>query len=199
MRAVLPYVSRQVAGMIQLQWLTAMRPGEVVQMRTGDVDRSGRVWIYRPGRHKVEHHDIEREIQIGPKAQAVLQPFLKLDPTAPLFSPQEAETERNVARREKRRTPLWPSHAKLRRRQCGPLAEQYDVATYRRAIARACDQSGVERWSPNQLRHSAATWIRRELGIEAAQVVLGHRLLETTQIYAEADRARAMKAMEQMG
>ncbi len=168
-------------------------------MRPGDVDRSGGVWIYRPGRHKVEHHDIEREIQIGPKAQAVLGPFLKLDATAPWFSPREAEAERNATKRESRRTPLWPSHAKHRRRQRSSLAEQYDVATYRRAIARGCDTAGVERWGPNRLRHSAATWIRKELGIEAAQVVLGHRLLETTQIYAEADRGRAMRAMEEMG
>jgi integrase len=39
--AVLPLVSRQVAAMIQLQRLAGMRPGEVVILRPGDVDRSG--------------------------------------------------------------------------------------------------------------------------------------------------------------
>ena len=34
-RAVLPFVSRQVAAMAELQWLTGMRPGEVLQMRWG--------------------------------------------------------------------------------------------------------------------------------------------------------------------
>ena len=96
MQAVLPHVSRQVAAMIQLQWLTGMRPGEVVQMRGGDLDRSGRVWIYRPGQHKVEHHELEREIAIGPKAREVLGPFLKLDRRAGLFSPREAEDERKL-------------------------------------------------------------------------------------------------------
>lgn len=42
---VLPYVSRQVAAMIQLQQLCGMRPTEVTVMRPGDVDRSGDVWI----------------------------------------------------------------------------------------------------------------------------------------------------------
>jgi integrase len=74
------------------------------------------------------------------------------------------------------------------------------VDTYRRAIARAADaadawekggqvirndQRIVPRWHPHQLRHSAATEIRRQFGIEAAQHVLGHRTLAVTQLYAE--------------
>jgi integrase len=43
-------------------------------------------------------------------------------------------------------------------------------------------------WNPHQLRHSAATRIRREFGLDAAQVVLGHRTLAVTQVYAEQDR-----------
>ncbi|MCH7727914.1 MAG: hypothetical protein IH991_15770 [Planctomycetes bacterium] len=30
------------------------------------------------------------------------------------------------------------------------------------------------RWSPNQLRHTAGTDVRKRYGLEAAQVVLGH-------------------------
>ena len=37
-RPVLDRVSRQVAAMIQVQILTRMRPGEVLQMRTCDLD-----------------------------------------------------------------------------------------------------------------------------------------------------------------
>jgi len=53
-----------------------MRPGEVVQMRMEDIDLSGEIWIYRPSSHKTEHHGRERLGPVGPKAQAVLQPFL---------------------------------------------------------------------------------------------------------------------------
>ena len=53
--AVLPLVSRQVAAMIELQRITGMRPGEVVLMRPGDVDRTKEVWIYRPSRHKTAY------------------------------------------------------------------------------------------------------------------------------------------------
>ena len=41
------------------------------------------------------------------------------------------------------------------------------------------------RWHPNQLRHTAATMIRRQYGAEAAQAILGHSELSTTEIYAE--------------
>ncbi len=51
-------------------------------------------------------------------------------------------------------------------------------------------------WHPHQLRHTAATAIRRQFGIEAAQHVLGHATLSVTEVYAErnADTARAVAA-----
>jgi integrase len=202
--AVLPHVSRQVAAMVHLQWLTAMRPQEVVQMRMAEVDRAGRVWIYRPRDHKVEHHGMDRVIPLGPQAQAVLAPFVKLDPLAFLFSPKEAEAERRAAMRSLRKTKLWRSHtsAARKRRRRSPdqaLRDCYDTASYRRAIDRGCKAARVPSWSPNQLRHAAATRIRKEMGIEVAQAVLGHRKLETTQVYAEVNQARAIEAMERLG
>lgn len=202
--AALPFLSRQVAAMVELQWLTGMRPQEVVQMRWQEVDRTDGVWIYRPREHKLEHHGTERAIPLGPKAQAVLVPFLAEDEAAYLFSPQAAERERRQRQRERRRTKLWASHGNeaRRRRRRAPLQalrEYYDTASYRRAIARACDRAGVEVWSPNQLRHSAATRIRKASGVEAAQVVLGHSKLETTQVYAETNLGLAVEAMQQEG
>ena len=51
----------------------------------------------------------------------------------------------------------------------------------------------------NQLRHNAATRLRREFGIEVARVILGHGRLETTEIYAEVDREKAIAAMSRVG
>jgi integrase len=75
--AVKPLVSLQVRAMIELQTLTAMRPGEVAIMRSKDLDMSGRVWVYRPQHHKTEHHGHERVIYLGPRAQEVLKPWLR--------------------------------------------------------------------------------------------------------------------------
>jgi len=57
----------------------------------------------------------------------------------------------------------------------------------------------LEGWSPNQLRHSAATEIRLRFGLEAAQVALGHSKAEVTQVYAERDWTKAAAVMREVG
>jgi integrase len=89
-KVVQPLVSRQVWAMIELQRLTGMRPGEVVLMQTSDLEMSGDVWGYIPVRHKTEHHGKKREVLLGPRAREILQPWLKSDLDAFLFSPAEA-------------------------------------------------------------------------------------------------------------
>lgn len=54
-------------------------------------------------------------------------------------------------------------------------------------------------WHPHQLRHNAATQLRKEFGIDAAQTILGHKNLVVTQVYAEKDEEAAVKIMKQFG
>ena len=54
-------------------------------------------------------------------------------------------------------------------------------------------------WSPAQLRHTRATLLREQFGIEAAQLVLGHSDPRVTMIYAERDFAKAAEIMRQIG
>jgi hypothetical protein len=54
-------------------------------------------------------------------------------------------------------------------------------------------------WHPNQLRHNAATRLRKEFGVELARIILGHATAFTTEIYAEADRAQAMEVIAKVG
>jgi len=49
------------------------------------------------------------------------------------------------------------------------------------------------------LRHSAATEIRRQFGLEAAQTVLGHAKADITQVYAERDLSLAAEVMRRIG
>ncbi len=107
--------------------------------------------------------------------------------------------------------------------------EHYTPTSYARAITRACeaafsmpkqlrsiskkvtaDQIAVFKseamhwrrqfcWSPNQLRHKAATDIRQRFGLEAAQVALGHSRADVTEIYASRDRGLAASVAEAMG
>ncbi len=56
-----------------------------------------------------------------------------------------------------------------------------------------------EHWSPNQLRHNAGTYLRKEFGLEVASIILGHRKVDVTQVYAERDTIKAMEVMGRVG
>ena len=176
--AVLARVSPQLAAMIRVQLLTGMRPGEVCQMRTCDIDTAGPTWVYRPARHKTEHHGYSREVRLGPKAQAVLAPFLRADLSAFLFSPAEAVAWWRRRASAARKTPLSCGNRPGSKRRASPKrapGRRYTRDSYRVAIARTCRRAGVPAWHPHQLRHNAATEFRRMYGIEVARILLGHR------------------------
>jgi integrase len=185
----LPFLSPAIAAMVRFQQLAGCRPSEVCALRPADIDRSGDVWEYRPESHKTQHHDRARVIFIGPRAQEILLPYLLRHDDSFCFAPSKGP----------RRSPL----------------DRYDTAGYRRRIAFGCDRAfpppaelaGAEklqwqkqhRWSPNRLRHSCATELRKQFGLDVASIVLGHKELETTQVYAERDLAAARAAMRSVG
>ena len=99
-----------------------------------------------------------------------------------------------------------------------PGAGKYVKDAYNRAVRRAIDRANaarqsaalaagedptkvslIPRWHVNQLRHSAATQLRAQFGLETAGTVLGHSSPQTTIIYAEADFAKAAAAMKAVG
>jgi integrase len=202
--AALAHLSAPVAAMVRVQLLTGMRPGEVTIIRGCDLDVTGAVWTYRPAKHKNDWRGRDRVVCIGPRAQAVLRPFLKLDTQAYLFSPADAEAARDRERRRQRATPLYPSHQRRYDRQRAakerrPLGDRYTTASYGRAIDRACEKAGVPAWAPNRLRHSHATEIRRRFGLEAAGAALGHAKMSATELYAEKDAALAQRIAGEVG
>ncbi len=201
--AVLPHLSRQLKAVVRLQLLTGARPGEILAIRPVDIDVTGRIWTYTPPQHKTEHHGHRRTIYLGPRAQAVVEPFLaKRSVDSYLFCPAEAEAERSSRRHTRRITPLSCGNRPGTNRKRNPKREPgqcYTTSSYRRAIHRACDAAGVPRWHPHRLRHSAATELRKEFGIEAARIILGHRSAAITEVYAELDRNKAIEIMEAVG
>ena len=109
--ATLPHLSETIHAMVQIQRQTGCRPGEVCIIRPRDVDISGDVWCYRPESHKMQHHETDRRIYIGPNAQAVLRPWLIRRADTYCFSPAESRTVFDAERRRNRTTPLTPSHS----------------------------------------------------------------------------------------
>ncbi len=190
--AVIVRLPPTLAAMVRLQSFTGMRPGEVCSLRPIDVDTSGKLWIYRP-LHKTRHLGKLREVFIGPRGQDVLRPWLTADVEAFCFNPLVAQRERFATCKTHRHQDVIEPETDRR------IRDRYEPATYARAIARACTAADVPHWSPNQLRHGVATRLRREFGLEVAQAVLGHASADTTELYAEIDRQRAIAAMEQVG
>jgi integrase len=71
--------------------------------------------------------------------------------------------------------------------------------SYAHAIAKACKRAGVPHWHPNQLRHSHATMVRRQFGLEAAGAALGHSRMSVTEVYAERDADLARRVAAAIG
>jgi len=144
----------------------------------------------------------------------------------------EAEEERRQRLHEERSTPLSCGNVPGSNRKNNPqwsAGDRYTTDSYRRAIARACDQAfpapeplakcedetnrqwqerlteeekaelsawrKAHRWHPHQLRHNAATELRKEFGVEAARIIMGHRSAAITEVYAEKDEQKAIEAI----
>ncbi|HVU88492.1 MAG TPA: site-specific integrase [Pirellulales bacterium] len=214
--ATLPHMPAVVADMVRFQRATGARPAEVCAIRPGDVDRSGDVWAYRPRSHKTKHHGRDRVIFVGPKAQEVLRPYLLRSADAFCFSPAESERARKAVLRSNRKTPVQPSQLdRSKKRPKRKPGAVYNRLSYLTAIHRACDKAfppteklegdelkqwrSAHRWSPNRLRHTAATEIRKRFGLESAQMVLGHSKPNTTLIYAERDLQKAAAVIREVG
>ncbi|MEZ6098125.1 MAG: site-specific integrase [Pirellulaceae bacterium] len=197
--AVLRRARPMLRAMIQLQLYTGCRPSEALMMRPMDICQKNAIWRYQPESHKTEHHDMRRVIFIGPKAQEVIAPYLVRPRDAYCFPPREAEEQRRQVAHAQRRTPLNQGNTPKEGRSKQIFTKHYSVGAYRTAIRRICDNIGIPRWSPNQLRHSAATEIRRDFGLDAAQVVLGHASAATTEIYADTNEQLAAKVAGERG
>ncbi len=208
-QAIKPHCPRQVAAMLELQFLGAMRSCEIRLMRTIDIDRSRTdYWLYRPGSDQGEHgkhknawRGQDRVIALGPQAIAILLPWLRLDePTAYIFRPGQAVEERNATRRASRRTPMTPSQA-ARTRKKNPRRKPglfYSANSYAQAVDRACKKARIK-FAPYALRHGRKMIIERADSAEAARVVLGQKTIESTQHYGRLDLDRAVQVMAKLG
>lgn len=181
-----------LGDMIRVQLLAGMRPGEVRLMRPCDIDRSDDIWVYVPSEHKTEHKGKFRAIPIVPDAQSILAKYLDEScdsPEAYLFSPKVALQTLSRERRAKRKNKVQPSQ-QGRRKGRGPgmpIGDHYTKDSYCIAVKRAARRAGVADWSPNQLRHTRATDVESSVGMDAAQILLGHSSPEVTKIYLDPD------------
>ena len=145
---------------------------------------------------------------IGPKARGILSGLWGAEKIGVFFSPAQSVAEWMAAKRAMRKSPFYPCRDESFTRS-RPDARKprnaWGTSEYNNSIAKACKRAGVEKWSPNQLRHSFATEVRRKFGLEACRAVLGHSMgAAVTDRYSYAaieDEiiAKAREAVEALG
>lgn len=86
--AVRAVLCQKHQDLFDLLLLTGARPGEIVGLTTGVIDRSGEVWRVDLAQHKTAHKGKSRTLFFNATAQAILLRYLKADPDASLFQIQ---------------------------------------------------------------------------------------------------------------
>lgn len=161
-RATLPFLGPVVRSMVLVQFWSGCRPGEVCRMSAADIEATGPVWLYRPGRHKTAHHGRSLTKAIPEPIQAIVRAAMDARPEGPLF----LTVHDNPFRRD-----------------------TYTNAVHRGVEKARAAHVPVPKWSPNKLRHAILTDIRDRFGIEAAQAYAGHARPEMTAHYTRETEA----------
>lgn len=192
--ATLPVLHPTLRAAVEVQMWTGARPSEVLRLRRGDVQTSGRVelergvwltlgkcWAAVLAEHKTAYAGHGRVLLFGPKAQAALAPVWDRPTEAYLFDPREAAAPHRRAQRTR------------------PVLDHWRVDCYTAAIGRAAKKAGVPAWGAYRLRHNAATRLAAEFGPDLARIVLGQRDLRVTRAYVLDDVQAAVDAMGEAG
>lgn len=133
------------ARCIRFMRSTGCRPGEAYSATPPDFRLSNDPPVYVPQHHKCESRDMDRVIVLNTAAVDVVRKCLGECPQ---------------------------THGPLFRNTAG---KAWEVTTMAHMIERACAALGIERWTPYQLRHLAATEAVNRTGSEAAAAaMLGH-------------------------
>jgi integrase len=203
--ATLPHLPRYVAAMVQVMRYSNCRAEDAVLLRGCDLTMKGDTWEYRPATHKNRWREESspvhaRIVHLGPRCQEIIRPFLKADLQAYLFSPREARAEYQAQRALSRMTKRTPSELSRRPKANPKRAPQdrYTVNSFQQAIRKACRKLGVPVWTVLQVRHTRATEVRAQCGLEGAAASLGDTV-EAAMIYAERNQQLANRIAREIG
>jgi integrase len=203
-RRTLPFMPPTLRAMVIVQRLTGSRPGEIFNMRVGEIDRTRNngLWYYVPKHHKTEKYIGKKEIPLGKPEQKLIAPYLEgKKPEAAVFSPRTAQAERNAEKKARGKTKPSPSRIardKARAAKPSRYSEFYNRDSYRQAIEHAITKGNkvlpedkqIPHWYPYLLRNSAATATELAHSDEDAQALLGHTTVNMTKRYSKTQKTR---------
>lgn len=157
---VLKKVNSVVGDMLHLIWYTAMRPGEVCNMRPYDLlTDDPECWLYIPGRdegpvgkHKTMRFGRTKAIPLTAQSQDLLQNKISdFNSKEYIFKPTDALKEMHEVRKKIRKTPLKYGNSPGTNKKEHPMiqpGEKYTVSALRIACRRGCARAGVEPFKP---------------------------------------------------
>lgn len=174
--AVRGQIGPLVRDLIDLQVLTGARSGELLTLTTSMIDRTTEVWSAKLADHKTVHHGHRRTLHFGPRAQLILKKYLAADPVKPLFTITRGAYCRAIIRGCER---AFGMPQQLRR-----ISKDLSTAEREKRRRLAAEWRAEHCWTPHWLRHTAATRIREQRGIESTQALLGHSAAAMTEHYS---------------
>lgn len=208
-------VTPQVRAIARVQLLGGPRPGETCRMRGCEITQKGMVrighrsfrlpegvWLFRPTKvdglpDKKKGTNKTTIYLFGPKAQAVLRPWMRSNPSEYLFQPREAQA---AARKVRKKTPSQEARDWTRRKGNPRYRDHYAVFSYRQAITRAAARAGVPHWFPHQLRHTFTTRMDTLTDdLLTVSTLLSHERPDTTLIYLQRKLREAAKTAARLG
>ena len=143
---------------------------------------------YHLSQHKTKAKTKRKKvIPLGKPEQELIAPYLEgKKATEAVFSPRTAYTERYDGKR------TVPKH----------YSEFYNKDSLRQAVEYAINRGNktlsaeeqIPYWTPYEIRHTAATAMEEESGLDDAQALLDHSSAQTTKRYAHA-RLQKLKAL----
>lgn len=161
LEAVRQVLQERHRDVLDLLMLTGARPGELINLTTGMIDRDDDIWRANLRHHKTAKKGKTRTLYFVPSAQLILRKYLKANPNERMFPFQRQE--------------------------------------FSETIKRACERANVKPFTPHGCRHTVATRLADEMGIEAAQRLLGHSEAAMTQHYSKGAEKQAIAAAKSLG
>lgn len=171
--------------------LTGARPGEILKLTTGIIDRTGEVWRVELSQHKTAHKGKARVLHFNATAQGILQKYLSADPEKCLF-PIRRDNYGQAVKQACERAFGMPAELRKPDRTLSPAK----LAEVKRQ-AKAWRQEHV--FTPHWLRHTTATRIADDAGMDAAQSLLGHCSSAMTALYTKKAEKKAREAAKLLG
>jgi len=191
-RALFDALEGEKRLMAQLQYAAGLRVSELLRLRVQDLDferNQVHIRFGKGGKHRVAplpeklHGPLKTHLE---QVRELFEEDLQRDDLAGVYLPEALARKHSNAGKDWRWQWVWPSREISKDPRSGVLRRHHVLdRVYQEAIRKAAKRAGLtKRVTSHALRHSFATHLLEDgVDIRTVQDLLGHKNVETTQIY----------------